>query len=659
MTDFIKIDGDYLGQTVRKELDAAGSWMDADLASEQADNLKYYYGEPFGNEEDGFSQVVTRDVLETVEGIMPELMKIFAGTDQVVEFDPVGPGDEEKVEIAGKYISHLFMNRGNGYEVLYDWFKDALLMKNGVVKVGWEENEECQFREYAALSEDEFKLLERGESEDSDLFATEYEIDDYEQYKEDGQAYYNVRLKVSRQRGHADVTVIPSEDFRIKERSTSIEDSSFVAHVMEKTVGELIEMGYDEDDIEQGFSESETGPVSQARYRQPDETNTFNDSEGSSKYDRTVEFSESYIKLYDPEDERVKIYKTHQVGFTCLDYMEVDRVPIISLSPIMMPHKYSGLAVADLVRDIQEIRSQIFRQMLDNLALQNAGRYTAVEGQVNLQDLIDNKIGGIVRQKMPGAVQRLDTPDLSAFTIPTLEMLELQKEGRTGVSKMSHGLDESALSSHQTATAVNAVLTAAQSKILLIARNFAETGVKRLFLEMYNLVREYQTMPDMVPISGRYAVVAPSEWIDRYDVRVTVGIGNGNKDQQLFHLGQIQQMMQAVGQSPYGYLITADNVFNLASEFIKNSGYDNPVKFISNPAMVEPPPPPPDPALIKAQADAQSVQVDAQKVQSDSANNQGKLLLDTEKFHWEKKVNAAEVSLEASQDRPVGVGTGK
>ena len=137
MTDFIKIDGDYLGQTVRKELDAAGSWMDADLASEQADNLKYYYGEPFGNEEDGFSQVVTRDVLETVEGIMPELMKIFAGTDQVVEFDPVGPGDEEKVEIAGKYISHLFMNRGNGYEVLYDWFKDALLMKNGVVKVGW------------------------------------------------------------------------------------------------------------------------------------------------------------------------------------------------------------------------------------------------------------------------------------------------------------------------------------------------------------------------------------------------------------------------------------------------------------------------------------------------------------------------------------------
>jgi hypothetical protein len=644
-----EIDSEYISGVVRREVDAADNWMDADLAEEQADNLKYYYGEPFGNEEPGFSSVVSRDVLETVEGIMPELMKIFASADQVVEFDPTGPADEDSVEIQGKYINHVFMHRGNGYKVMYDWFKDALLMKNGVLKVGWEDFEEVQFREYAGLTEQEFNLLKEGEAEDAELFATEYEIDDYEEEDD----LYRVRLKISRQRGKPICTVIPSEDFRIKERSSSIQDATFSAHVCEKTIGELVEMGYDEDDIEYASRENnETGPVEQARYKQPDETDTFDESEGYSKYDRVVEFIEAYCKMYDPEDERVKIYQVHQVGHTCLDYMEVDRVPMISLSPIMMPHKYSGLAVADLVRDIQEIRSTIYRQMLDNLALQNAGRYTAVEGQVNLQDLIDNRIGGIIRQKMPGAVGRLDTPDLSQYTVPMLEQLSLQKEDRTGVSRMTAGLNENALSSHQTATAVNAVMTAAQAKILLIARNFAETGVKELFVELYNLIREYQTKPDLVPISGRYAIVNPEEWIDRHDVRVTVGIGNGNKDAQLMHLQGISQLLQMIGSTKHGYMITEENVFNLASEFIKNSGYENPNKFITNPANVEPPEPPPNPDLIKAQADA--------KFKEGTLALQGKELgLEVGKFDWEKKVNAAEVSLEAEQDRPVGVGTGK
>jgi hypothetical protein len=325
----------------------------------------------------------------------------------------------------------------------------------------------------------------------------------------------------------------------------------------------------------------------------------------------------------------------------------------------MMPHKFTGVAVADLVRDIQEIRSTVFRQMLDNLALQNSGRYTAVEGQVNLQDLIDNRIGGIVRQKMPGAVSRLDTPDLSQFTIPVLQQLDTLKEDRTGVSRMTAGLDSSALSSHQTASAVNQVMSAAQGKILLIARNFAETGVKELFIEMYNQIREHQTTPDLVPISGRYALVNPKEWIERYDVHVTVGIGNGNKDQQLHHLGQISQLLQQIGGTEYKYLITAENVFNLASEFIKNSGYVNPTKFISNPATTEKPQPEPNPILISAQAQQLDAQTNQGKKQADAQNDQGKLQLEGDKFLWEKKVNAAEVVMEDSQKRPVGLGDGK
>jgi hypothetical protein len=627
MSDYEKIDEEFLGGVIHQELNSAETWMASDLASEQED-----------------------------KGIMPELMKLFAGGDTVVEFDPVFPGDETQIEIEGAYINHLFFNRGDGYKVLYNWFKDALLMKNGLIKVNWEQKEQVQFREYEALTQEQYDVLVEGESTEDIYFGAQYEVEDSEKYEVDGNTYWDCRVRISRWRGTPDITMIPSEDFRIKERSTCIQESSFVAHVCEKTVGELIEMGFDEDDVQDvAFSAHDESGVPGARFRQPRENDIGNDAVEGSKYDMLVELAEAYVKLYDPEEERNKIYRCMQVGQKCLEYQEVDRIPIISLSPIMIPHKYSGLAVADLVRDIQEIRSTIMRQVLDNLALQNSGRYTAIEGQVNLQDLIDNRIGGIVRQKTPGAVQRLDTPDLSAATIPTMEMLDVQKENRTGVSRMTAGLDQSALSSHQTASAVNQVMTAAQSKILLIARNFAETGVKELFVELYNLIREHQTTPDMVSINGRYALVNPTEWIERNDVHVNVGIGNGNKDQQLFHLQQIGQMLGAMQQGPYGYLVTAENSFNLATEFIKNSGYINPQQFISNPANVEPPPPQPDPTLIVAQSTQMDAETKRMKAQADAQMNQGELQLDGAKFEWQKKVDAAETALEADQKRPVGI----
>jgi hypothetical protein len=653
-----KLDEDYIASIVKKELSAANTWMDSGLADEQEDNLDYYYGSKFGNEEEGFSQVVTRDVLETVEGILPELMKIFASGDAVVEFDAVGPADEEQVEIEGQYINHIFMNRGNGYKVLYDWFKDALLMKNGIIKVDWDSSDQVQFREFSMLSEEEYTILKDGESDDEMFIGAQYEIESFSEYEIEGVKYWDCRVKIERKKGRPVITPVPSEEFRIRERSTCLQSSQFVAHVTSKTEGELLSEGFSEDDIEgaQTSAYLSTSGVENARFSNPDESD-WPLSTGSSE--RELEVVESWARIYDSEENEVKLIRSIVIGNKCVEWEEVDRIPLISLSPIMMPHKFTGVAVADLVRDVQEIRSTVFRQMLDNLALQNSGRYTAVEGQVNLQDLIDNRIGGIVRQKMPGAVGRLDTPDLSQFTIPVLEQLDLIKENRTGVSRMTAGLDQSALSSHQTATAVNQVMTAAQGKILLIARNFAETGVKELFIEMYNLIREHQTTPDLVPISGRYAIVNPREWIERYDVHVNVGIGNGNKDQQLFHLSQISQLLQTIGASPYGYLIKPENVFHLASEFIKNSGYQNPTKFISNPATVEPPEPAPDPNLIMAQAADRDSQTNAMKKKADAEKDKATLQLEGRKFEWSKKVDAAEVLLEDTQERPVGIQTGK
>jgi len=343
------------------------------------------------------------------------------------------------------------------------------------------------------------------------------------------------------------------------------------------------------------------------------------------------------------------------------------------LSPIMMPHKFTGVSIADLVKDIQEIRSKMWRHTLDNLALSNAGRYAAVENQVNLQDLIDNRIGGIVREKVQGAVRQLPVPQLGNATFPFLNELEKEREDRAGVSRMTQGLDAAALTSNTAATAVNQVMTAAQEKIQLIARIFAETGVKELFLQLYRLSRTNNSEVDIVKLRGRFVPVTPYDWKDRFDMTVTVGLGNQNKDQQLMHLNNISTMLRGIGETRFGYLINAEHVHTLATEFIQNAGYKNAARFIGDPRDVQPPEPQPSADMVAAQgeaqkdvADAQLKQVQAQAQQAEAQMKQAEFQLkleglkfEREKFEWMKKKEAAELGLEAQQKRPVGIGDSK
>lgn len=644
------IDKDVLSEIVSRELHSAETWMNSELADQQANNLRYYFAEPFGNEKKGRSQIVTRDVLETIEGIMPELMKIFASSDSVVEFEPVGPEDEEAAAQATDYVNHVFMKRLDGFKLMYNWFKDSLLMKYSVVKVGWNSEDRVEFHSFDDISKKELKIFEDNADEE------EYVVESKTRNKD---GTFRVRVRRTKKEGEPFIDIIPSEEFRIKERSKDIQSAGFVGHVCEKSIGELIEAGVDPDDIPSGGYSSgagDSGQVSDARFSTPYEGGSLGTISGGVDEDQLVEVADVYVRTFDQEENRVVIMHVIQVEGSVILSEEVDHIPLIGISPIMIPHKFVGVAAADLVTDLQELRSTLIRQILDNLALQNAGRYSVVEGQVNIQDLLDNKIGGIVRTKAQGAVQPLATPQISAVTIPFLDGLDIQKENRTGVSRMTQGLDPNALTSNTAATSVNQVMTAAQGKILLIARVFAETGMKSLFWELYRQIRTHQTEEDVVKLRGKYVTVAPFDWIDRNDLTVTVGIGNGNKDQQLYHLNNLSTMMQQIAATPYSYMITPPNVHALATEFIKNAGFKNPDRFITNPDQVEAPEDTPTPEEIIAQATAGKAQADAE---NDKAKNELAALkqqLERDKFEWQKKVEAAELAVEADQGRAVGIG---
>lgn len=651
------ITDEVLAQLIGQELDSADSWANNDLAEQQSEALDYYYGKPFGDEEDGFSSVVTRDTLKTVESIMPSLMKVFASGDTFVEFEPVGAEDEEAAQQATDYLNYVFDKRCDGFNVLYTWFKDALLMKNGLVEVNWEEDELCDIENFEGIEDSEVQALE----DDENLEIVEKEVN------EEDPNLYDVTVRRDHSRGRPVVDNIPSSEFRIKARSKSIKDADFVARVQEVSIGSLIDAGYNKDDISTGHSSNlAKTEVEDSRFGDVDETRDYSN-------DTIAEYVKSWIKVFDDKDEKMKLFEVHSVGNVVLEKQEVGTVPVINLSPIMMPHKFTGVSVADLVKDIQEIRSKMWRHTLDNLALSNAGRYAAVENQVNLQDLIDNRIGGIVREKVQGAVRQLPVPQLGQATFPFLNELDKEREDRVGVSRMNQGLDPSALTSNTAATAVNQVMTASQEKIQLIARIFAETGVKELFLQLYRLIRTNNSEVDIVKLRGRFVPVAPYDWKDRFDMAVTVGLGNQNKDQQLMHLNNIATMLRGIGETQGGYLIQPQHIHALASEFIKNAGYRNPAKFIGDPSQVKPPEPQPSPDMIAAQgesqkdiADAQLKQVQAAAQQAEAQLKQTELQIklenmkfEREKFEWMKKKEAAELGLEAVQKRPVGIGDSK
>jgi hypothetical protein len=651
------ITNELLAEVVNRELNAADSWANGDLADQQAEALDYYYGQPFGDEEEGFSSVVTRDTLKTVEGIMPSLMKVFASGDTFVEFEPMGAEDVAEAQQATDYLNYVFDKRCDGFSVLYTWFKDALLMKNGLVEVSWAQDELCDIQNFTAIEQIEVDALE--EEEEVELV--------HKEINEQDPNLYDVTIRRTNNRGRPVVDCIPSSEFRIKARSKSIKDSDFVARVQDVSIGSLIDYGFERDDISEGHGSS--------LIRNQVEDSRFGDVEESTEFknDTVVEYIKAWIKVFDEEDEKMKLFVVHMVGNVVLEKEEIGEIPVINLSPIMMPHKFTGVSIADLVKDIQEIRSKMWRHTLDNLALSNAGRYAAVENQVNLQDLIDNRIGGIVREKVQGAVRQLPVPQLGNATFPFLNELEKEREDRAGVSRMTQGLDAAALTSNTAATAVNQVMTAAQEKIQLIARIFAETGVKELFLQLYRLSRTNNSEVDIVKLRGRFVPVTPYDWKDRFDMTVTVGLGNQNKDQQLMHLNNISTMLRGIGETRFGYLINAEHVHTLATEFIQNAGYKNAAQFIGDPRDVQPPEPQPSADMVAAQgeaqkdvADAQLKQVQAQAQQAEAQMKQAEFQLkleglkfEREKFEWMKKKEAAELGLEAQQKRPVGIGDSK
>ena len=556
----------------------------SDTISEQREKaMEYYYALPFGNEVEGRSQFVDSTVQDTIEWIKPSLMRIFASGDEMVKFSPHGPEDVAMAEQATDYVNYVFAKDNNGWEIMYSWFTDALLSKNGIVKVWWDEYSEAQREEYRGLDEIAFESLVSPDG---------VEVVEHTEYPEGEQTLHDVVITRASYNGKIRIENVPPDEFLIARESKTIEDANFVCHRVEKTLSQLREMYPDKDiDPEElgsgGYDEEAYSMERLARYEFDNSSKYSGWGAGSGNNDesqRTYWLHESFIRTDYDGDGLAELRKVCTVGDFVLANEEVDEIPFISICPIKIPHKFFGLSVADLVMDLQLMKSTLLRNLMDNMYNQNFGRYAVLEGQANLDDLLTQRPGGVVRVKSPNAVMPLATPPLEPYSFQMLEYLDSVRESRAGVSRMSQGLDENALTSHTTATAVNAVMNASQSRVELIARNFAETGVKGLMVRIYQLLLKNQDKERVVMLRNEWVPVRPDAWNDKFDCTVSVALGNGNKDQQLSHL---TIMLQFAGDAMRGGLpiVSMQNMYNIGAAMVRNMGFQNVSDFLTDPSQ--------------------------------------------------------------------------
>jgi hypothetical protein len=639
----------------RQEITEASGYDGGELSDSRRRALEYYLGEPFGNEVEGRSSVVSTDVADVVEWVMPSLMKVFASGDDVVRCEPQGPEDVEMAQQATDYLNYVFNRQNEGFSVLYDWFKDALIQKVGVVKVWWEESERREREQYSGLNDIELEALK---ADDAVEIVSQESIEaTIEMQGPDGTSFevmettHDVEIIRTVPTGQVRVMAVPPEEFLINKRARTIEDARFVCHRTKKPISDLRQMGYEVPDDVGSSDEDEWNEERVARME-------FDDADAihsaiTEKSMREVWVHECYVRVDFDDDGIAELRKVTLVGDLVLDNEEVDAVPFASITPIKIPHKFHGLSLADLVMDLQLVKSTIMRNLLDNAYQQNFGRYAVLEGQVNLDDLLTARPGGVVRVRSPGAVSRLDTPSLEPYTFQMLDYLDGIREERSGVSRNGQGLNEGALKSHQTASGVAQVMSAAQQRVELIARVFAETGVRELFRKMYRLVIKHEDQEKFIRLRGEFIPVQPMNWNDNPDLTVTVGLGYGNKDQNLMHLTQIAQMYQMVAANGgVGTLIQPINIYNLMTEILKNSGIKNVNDFVT---PVPPGPLPEQPDIqqqaleMEAQLRMQELQIKMQEAQLDSQIKQQEMELKKEEAAINYQVKRQELAIKKQE----------
>ena len=627
---------DELQGIVGKEIEDAIDYSDNWVSPYRATATEYYRGDPFGDEEEGRSQVVSMDVRDTVQAIMPSLMRIFHSTDRTVEYAPQGPEDVAAAKQATEYANYIINRDNNGFLHTHAAFKDALIRKVGVLKCYWDDQTKFETHDLTGLDDNALAALMSDPAAEIDILASEPfgepSMDPMTGEMLPPAMMHAVRVTYTHPDGRVKLEAVPPEEFLISREAKSLEDADYVAHRRILTVSELVAMGYDYDEVVKMSSAHEDMATNIERTTR----NRALNNEMNERHDpamKKVLYVENYIKVDYDQDGIAELRKicTAGDGNKILMNEPCAIVPFATFCPDPEAHDFYGMSTADAVMDIQRIKSSIMRNTLDSLAMSIHPRVAIVEGMVNIEDVMNNEVGAIIRQRAAGQVQPMSMPFVGQQAFPVLQYMDEIKEARTGISKASAGLDAGALQS-STASAVQATVSAAQQHIELIARIFAETGMKQLYKIVLHLITTHQDRPRMVRLSNEFVPIDPRVWNANMDVSINVALGRGTDTERMMMLRQIAEMQKEAmaTMGPVNPLTDMAKLSNTLKAMTELAGFKDASQFWSDPAQFQPPP-----QEDKPDINEQLIAVQIQQIQADIQKKAAELQLEREKMIME------------------------
>lgn len=670
---------------VSDAIDEAVSFVEGEIAEDRIKAQEYFDGHVNLGHEKGRSKVVATKVRDTVRAVKPSLMRIFLSTAKPVEYIPRGAEDVAMADQATEFMHHEF-TRLNGYRVINDAFQDALVKKQGIVKAYWMTYPEAEIFTFTDLSDNEYTYL----IDDNDVTVLEHSMEMSIEVDEMGMEMqmpiHSAKISRQKETGELCIESVPPEEFFISRDARTIKDAYVVAHRTEMRAGDVVAMGFDHDEIfELDSFEGGGDTSSNEEFARRGYDTDFSDEDPSDPAMKNVTITEAYMRI-DADGSGIPVLHKIMCGGTkykVLDFEPCDEVPFAKFEIDPEPHTFYGRSLAEIVMDDQDAATSILRGILDNVAMTNNPRMAVTSG-VNIDDLLNNEIGSIVRMQQIGQVQDLSVPFHAGQTLSALTYLDGLVESKTGVSRASMGLDPDAMLS-TTKAAVTATIQAGAGQVEVMVRNLAD-GMRDLFGMMLRITHKNVDEEKMMRMNGSFVPVDPRIWDGSMDVMINVGLGTGREEEKAIALNQALQMQQLVYQT-YGAqngLVSLTNIRNTLADQLAVAGIRNADRYFApiteeiemqmlqqQQAAQEAQGQAPDPNAAFLQAEQMKVQAkmqaDAAKLQMDMAKNAQAddlkrdqmaqdLLVDAAKIYGEygTKVDVARVKSEQDKNRMIG-----
>ena len=657
MVELEEMTDDELESIVSTAVKDAVEFIDAEITPRRVLSQEMFDGQTRVGSEEGRSSVVRSVIRDTVRAVKPSLMRVFASHDKVVQFEPVGPEDVQTAEMATQAINHIF-EQSNAYRLLDDAFQDALVKKCGILKAYYEDNDEQTIHDYTGLDQQAFDFLES--QPDVDVLSTVIEAK--AEIGPDGVdvevPVIDARIARRKRSGQIKVESVPPEEFFINRDARSIDDFYVCGHRTEMRVGDLVAMGYDFDEVSDltGLSDATDTRDLEKSARRGFYTNDDDDDPGRDPTMRLVAVTEAFMRV-DPFGTGIPSLYRFVLGggaYKMLSAEPCDRVPFAVFEVQPEPHTFWGTSIADLLMDDQDSATSILRGILDNVAMTNTPRL-AVTNDCNIDDVLNNEIGAVIRQRVPNSIQPLTVPFAAGQTLSALQYVDQMVETKTGVKSDSQ-LHQDALQS-TTALAVQSQMQSAAAQIETMARNLAEGGMKQLFKLLLHLYIHNTDGAQMMRLNNSFQRMDPTSWTADMDLTVNVGLGTGREDERRAALMQAMQMQQTILQTmgPQNPLVTLSQFRNTLADLLGSSGIKNSDRYF------QPLTPQMEQQLAAQQAQAAQaqaaqaqqadptqglMQIEQMKAQNKTQSEMMRLQLDAQKFQADQQMKERRMVLD-------------